>query len=130
MRGVVGGIEVDRDPLGPPPEPAAMVLDHRVGQLVPHGGQLAPADRVLEPREGWPRGQGRPGDRIAIHQQLVNRVVREPGGVVAVGVPAREAKDPLPQQLERLMLDLARLPRIVQARGQTLGQPELGIDAL
>ncbi len=57
-------------------------------------------------------------------------VVGQPGGVVAVRVPAGEPKDPLPEPLERLMPDLARLPRIVEARSQALGQPELGIDPL
>jgi len=60
----------------------------------------------------------------------VDRVVRHPRGVVAVGVATGEPEDPLPEQLERLMLDLARLPRIGEARGHTLGQPELGIDPL
>ena len=36
-------------------------------------------------------------------------VVGQPGGVVAIGVAAGEAEDPLSKQLERLMPDLARL---------------------
>jgi len=128
--GIVGGIQVDRDAPGSALEPPAMVLDDRLGQHVPHRQQLAPPHGVLEPRQRGLRGQGRPRDRIAVDQQLVDRVVGQPGRVVAVGVAAGDPKDALPEQLERLMLDLARLPRIVETRGQSLGQPELGIDRL
>jgi hypothetical protein len=48
----------------------------------------------------------------------------------AVGVATGEPEDPLPEPLERLMVDLPRLPRIGEARGQALGQAELGIDPL
>ena len=127
---IVGRIEVDRDARGPAFEPSAMVRDDGVGQPLPHREQLAPPHGILEPRERGLRGQGRPRDRIAVDQQFVDRVVPHPRSVVAVGVATGEPKDPLPEQLERLMLDLARLPRIGQARGQALGQPELGIDPL
>jgi len=60
----------------------------------------------------------------------VDRVVGQPGRVVAVGVAAGDPKDSLPEQLERLMLDLARLPLVLETRGQPLGQPEVGIDPL
>jgi hypothetical protein len=60
----------------------------------------------------------------------VDRIVGQPGGVVAVGVAAGEAEEPLPEQLERLMPDLARLPGIVEALGQPLSEPPVGIDPL
>jgi hypothetical protein len=73
-------------------------FDHRVGQHVRHVAQLRPAHRVLEPREGRLRGQGRAGERIAVEQQLVDRVVGQPGGVVAVGVATGDPQHPLPEQ--------------------------------
>src|SRR3989441_12112834 len=76
------------------------------------------------------RRQGRPGDRIALDQELVDRIVGQPGSVVAVGVAAGEAKEPLPEQFERLMPDLARLAVVRETRRQPLGQPELGVDPL
>src|SRR5437870_1209527 len=89
-----------------------------------------PSRRVLEPRERRLRRQGGAGDRIAVEQQLVDRVVGQPGGVVAVGVATRQPKHALSEQLEGLMLDLARLAPIDDACGQTLGQLELGIEPL
>ncbi len=71
-----------------------------------------------------------PAMRIAIHEQFVDRVVGHPGGVVAVGVATGDAKHALPEQLERLVLDLARLAPVDQARGHALGQLQLGIEAL
>src|SRR3989441_8996219 len=57
-------------------------------------------DGVLEPRERRLRSQGRPGEGIALEQELVDRIVGQPGSVVAVGVAAGEAKEPLPRSEE------------------------------
>src|SRR2546426_6242965 len=54
----------------------------------------------------------------------------QPGGVVAVGVATGEAKEPLPEQFERLMLNLARLAVVRETRCQPPGQPPLGVDPL
>ncbi len=127
---VVGGIEVDRDAPRTTLEAPPMMRDDRGGQHVPHGDQLAPPDGILEPRQRWLRGQRRPGDRIPLQQQLVHGIVGQPSSVVAVGVPAGQPEDPLPEQLERLVVDLARLTVVVEARGHALGQLQLGVDAL
>src|SRR2546425_12525729 len=87
-------------------------------------------DGVLEPRERRLRSQGRPGEGIALEQELVDRIVGQPGSVVAVGVAAGEAKEPLPEQFERLMPNLARLAVVLETRCQPLGQTELGLDPL
>ena len=120
--GVVGGIEVDRDAGGAALEPPSMVRNDGVRQHVAHRDQLARPHGILEPRQRGLRGQGRPREGIALEQELVDRVVGQPGGVVAVGVTAGEAEGPLPEQLDRLVLDLARLTTIRQARSQALGQ--------
>ena len=86
--------------------------------------------RVLEPRQRRLRAEGRARERIAVHQQLVDRIVGQPGGVVAVGVAAGQAEHALAQQLEELMPDLARLPRVAEGVGQSLRQAELGVDRL
>ena len=127
---IVGRIEIDRDEPHARAQARVVVAQHGVGHSRPQPVEVGPAHGVLEARQGRLRAQGRAVDRIAVEQQLVDRVVAQPRGVVAVGVATGEPKDPLPEQLERLMLDLARLPWIVEARGQALGQPELGIDPL
>jgi hypothetical protein len=96
VRGIVGRVQVDRNPPGAPVEPAPMVGDHRPSQALPHPDELAPADAVLEAREGWLRAQGRPRQRLAVEHQLVQRVVGEPRRVVAIEIARGQAKDSLP----------------------------------
>src|SRR2546425_1029389 len=128
VRGIVGGIEVDRDSRGPALEPPPMVLDHGVGQHVPHRDQCPAAHGVLEALERRLRGEGGARDRIAADHKLVDDVVRQPRGVVAVGVTRREPEHALPDQFEHPMPDFRRLALVVHTRGQALGQPELGVD--
>ena len=101
-----------------------MVGDDRPGQPVPHADQIAPADAVLEAREGRLRAERRPGQRLAVEDQLVQRVVGEPGGVVAIEIARGQAKDPLPDQVQDRVRDLPRLPRIRQAPGHGLRQAQ------
>jgi hypothetical protein len=68
------------------------------------------------------RGERITGDRVTAEQQFVNRVVGEPIGVVRIGMAAREAEDPLRQQIGQRMLHLARLPLVGEASGQPVDQ--------
>jgi hypothetical protein len=124
VRRIVGRVQVERDPPGAAVEPAPMVRDHGPGQVLPHADQLAPADPVLEPREGRLRAECRPGQWLAVEHQLVQRVVGEPGGVVAIEIARGQAKDPLPNQVQDRVRDLPRLSRIRQTPGHGLGQAQ------
>ena len=57
VSGVVGGIQVDRDPGGAPVQTSPLLRDHGVGQRVRHSAQLARAHGVLEARQRRLRGQ-------------------------------------------------------------------------
>jgi hypothetical protein len=129
VRGVVGGIQVDRDPRGAPVQPAPLLRDHGIGQHVRHRVQLARAHGVLEPRQRRLRGQAESHERIAAHHRLVDRVVNQPGRVVAVGVACAQPEDALLQQLDHLVHDLAREP-VVETGGQPFGQAELAVERL
>ena len=128
--GVVGRVEVDGDLRGAPLARPPLLLDHSVGQRVGHIPQLGPAHRVLEARQRRLRGQGRPVERIAPDQELVDRIVGQASGVGAVGVATGQPEHPLLEQLLDLMADLAGLPPIEQAPRQPLGQAQVGVDAL
>ena len=129
--GVVGGIEVDRDPPhGPAREAPLVAADHRVGQGLAQGVQRAAPHAILEPRQRGLRAERRAREWIAVHQQLVDRIVDQPGRVVAVGVATGHAEHALAQQLQELMPHLARLPRIGEGVGQSFRQAERGIDRL
>jgi hypothetical protein len=60
----------------------------------------------------------------------VDRIVGQPGRIVAVAVATGYPEHALPRQLDDLMPDLAQLPRIGEGVGQPLRQAELGIDRL
>jgi hypothetical protein len=75
LGGVVRRIEIDRDAPGAAAQAGAMLPDHEVCQRVPQSGQRQRAERILEPRQRRLRRQGGPGERIAIEQEFVDRVV-------------------------------------------------------
>ena len=53
----------------------------------------------------------------------MNRVVREPIGVVRIGMAAGEPEDPLRQQIHERMPHLPGLPIIDEAAGEAIDQP-------
>jgi hypothetical protein len=118
------------DPPGAAVAPPLLLRDDGVGEHVGQGAQLPRAHRILEARQGGLRGQTQPAQRIAVEHQLVDGVVDQPGSVVAVGVASAQPEDPLLQQLDRLVHDLARLPPVVAAGGQAPAQAELGVQRL
>ena len=65
-----------------------------------------------------------PCDRIASHQQLLDRVLGRARRVVAVRVPAGDGKHPLADQLIQCVPDLARLTIVRKAAAQSFGQPQ------
>jgi hypothetical protein len=86
------------------------------------------ADAIFKPRDRRLRSQRLADNRIAAEQQLVNRIVAEPGGIVGVGVPTGEPKDPLRQQLGERVPHLRRLPIVDHTPGEAVDQtvPPLG----
>src|SRR5262245_11901597 len=64
------------------------------------------------------RPQGRALERNAVEQQLVDRVVGQPHGVVAVGVATGQPEDALPQQIPERIATLSgwRRSRIAPAK--------------
>ena len=70
-----------------------MAFDHTGRQLASHLIELGAADAVLESGNRRLRRQRRAVDRIAVEQQLLNRIVGQPVGVVRIGIPAGDAED-------------------------------------
>jgi hypothetical protein len=95
VRGVVGGIHIDRDSRDTSAQAPPLLRDHGVGEDVHHGAHRPPAHRILEARQRGLRGQAESREGIAAHHQLVDRVVDQPGGIVAVGVARTHPEDAL-----------------------------------
>ena len=130
MGGIIGGIQIDRDPLGSPLEPVAVLRDDRRGQGTAHPIQRPWADRILKPGERGLRGQGGPAHRIAPHRQLVQGIVGQPSRVSAVLIPTRQAEDALGQQVAYRVPDLVGISAVGQARRPSVRQLEAVIQRL
>ena len=102
----------------------------RSASTTPRPVQVPPAHGVLEAGKGRLGGQGPPVKRVPVEQQLVGRVLGQPGGVVAVGVATGNAVDALPHQRDQLVLDLAGLPPVGQTGRQPLGNPQAVVQGL
>ena len=76
-----------------------MPRDDPRGQLVRHAVERAAVDRVLEPRQRRLRRQALARNRVSVEQQLVDGVVGETVGIIAVGMAAGDAKDALADQV-------------------------------
>ena len=96
-----------------------MPLDDARRQLTRHPVQPGAAHVVLEPRDRRLRGQGRASHRVSLEKQLVDRVVRQVVGIVAVRMTARDAEDPLPNQVRERVSNLRRRALV----GETTGKP-------
>ena len=131
MGGILGRIQVDGDAAhAPAPQSAALGGDDGIGHAAQHAAQRRATDRVLEPRQRGLRAQGRASQRVAVQGQLVQRIVGQPRGVVAIGVAQRQPEHALPHQVQDGVLDLPRLSPIAQAARQRRGHPEPGIQRL
>ena len=128
--GIVGRIEVDGNAPGATPEPRAKLLDDEVGQPGARQVDCLPPHGVLEPGGRRLGRQVGTGERIALEQEFVHRVLGQARDVVAVGVAAGDPVDALPHQFDQRVVDLARLPRIAQAARQPLGHPQPVIHSL
>ena len=91
-------------------------------QLAPHPVEHAAARAVLESRDRGLRRQGRAGHRVPPEQQLVDGVVGQVVGIVAIGMTARDAEDPLADQVRERVPNLPRCAFVGQTPGERLDQ--------
>ena len=120
VRLVVGRIQIDGDTPHPPVQTTPMPLDDARRQLAPHPVERGAARAVLEPRDRRLRRQGRAGHRVPPEQQLVDGVVGQVVGIVAIGMTARDAEDPLADQVRERVPNLPRCALVGQTPGERL----------
>jgi hypothetical protein len=126
VRLVFGDIEIDGDEADPAPPPP-MARNHCVRQRVPHGEQHPRGGRVLEARDGRLRREPKAVDWIPAEQQFVDRIVREPVGIIAVRMATRDREYTLREEVADLVRHPRRRPRIGDRRGQGREQAEVAI---
>jgi hypothetical protein len=114
---VLGHIEIDSDQAHAAP-PATMPRNDRVGQRFVHREQHPRRGRVLEARDRRLRRQASAVDRIAPEQQLVEGIVGEAVGGIAIGMATGDRVDALGEQIAHPVRDARRDARIGHRRRQ------------
>ena len=122
VRQVVGRVQIDGDAPRPPLQATPMTFDDARRQLAPHPVEHGAARAVLESRDRGLRRQGRAGHRVPPEQQLVDGVVGQVVGIVAIGMTARDAEDPLADQVRERVPNLPRCAFVGQTPGERLDQ--------
>jgi hypothetical protein len=125
--GIVGRVQIDRDAPGSALQTTAMSFDYAVGQRFAQTKQLFAIPAIFKARQGRLRSQVFALNWIATHQQFVDRVGTQSGGIVGIRIPARNRHDPLRDQFSQLMPDLFRLPLVFQGLGQHGSQSQSSI---
>jgi len=96
-----------------------MSFDHAVGQRFAQAKQLFAIPAIFKARQGRLRGQVFSLERIPAHQQFVDGIGTQPGGIVGIRIPARDRHDALRQKFAQLVFDLLRLPLVFQGTRQS-----------
>src|ERR1039457_1847754 len=130
MSRIVRRVQVNRDPLDLALQAPAMSLDHSVGEGNTHPVQIRPLKGVLEARQGRLRGQVLAIDRVAITEQLLDRIRSQSARIIGIRVAARNRIQTLAHQIPDRMADLARLASVIDAADQRLGQTEATVARL
>ena len=126
VRRVLGQVEIDRD--APDASAASpMLRDDGVGQRLAEAVERPGRRTALEARDRRLRRESLAGDRIAVEQQLVDRVVRQRVGVVGVGMPAGDAVDALRQQVAPRVPDTRGVAAVGQRGREAVQQAELTV---
>src|SRR5271166_2809072 len=122
LGGIVGRIQIEGDAAHTTAQPLGMALDHAGRQRLTQTIEFLPSDGVLKTRQRRLRSQIATRSRIAVQQQLVNRIGGQAGRIVGVRIAARDREHTLRQKFFQRMIDLARLPLVPQTPGQTADQ--------
>jgi hypothetical protein len=121
---VLGVVDVEHDAMRHLLEAVAEQLDH--GRHHPlEGGDVG---QVLEPAHGRLRAQVRPGLGRPAGGHLEGRIGAERVAVVGVGVAGGDQQHPEADHLGDSVKDLVRRPRVLDAAGEALRDPEPALD--
>src|SRR5271157_617775 len=115
VRGIVGRVQIQSDAARTTAQALGMTLDHAGRQRFAQTIKFLHSDGVLKTRQRRLRSQIAARARIAVQQQLVNRIGGQASRIVGVRIAARDREHTLRQKFLQGMIDLARLPLVSQA---------------
>ncbi len=127
MGRVLGRIQIDRDAPRQAVPPTRVPLHDPLGKLTAHRIELGTAHAVLKPRDRRLRRQRRALDRIAIAQQLLDRIIGQTIRVVRIGIAARDPKDALRHEVVHRVRNLLGGATVGEAPRQRGGHAESGV---
>ena len=111
-------IDVQHDLTRRAGEAVAKGIDH----AQPHPGQHPPADRILQPRQGWLRGQPHIGLRRLLAEHLQRRIVTQHIKVITVLMSARNRANAGIDHRGIAVDHLRRITRVADTSGQHFRQ--------
>jgi hypothetical protein len=119
-------IEIQGEVAGDDRETVAIQVEHRLT----HAIELRPPRQVLDARDGRLRAQRWTRDRRPVQRHLEGGIVAQHVAVVAIRIAGHDCQHAKPQDFMQRMRDLPGLPRIMQARHQTVRQVQPPFDVL
>jgi hypothetical protein len=119
-------VEIKGEMTGRNRKAVAIELQHRLA----HAIEVRPPRQVLDAGNSRLRAQRRTRDRRPVQRHLEGRIVAQHVAVVAIRIAGHDRQHAEPQDVIKRMRDLARLPRIVQARRQPVRQVQPPFDVL
>ena len=106
-----------------------VVLDHNVSQSFSHDEQFLGIDAVFKARQCWLRAEALPIDGIAVEQKLLDRIVGQGVGIIAIRIAGCDAEYTLTEKIPIAMKDFAGLSEVEHAGVKSLGQSKFVIDS-
>src|SRR5438094_3973539 len=125
MRGVIGVIEVKHDGSGGLCVASNKVVYQGRGETI----EVLAVQLVLKTRERRSTGQVLRGlQRQPIHPQLKHGVMPEAIGIVTIGIARGDMVDTLREELPEGMVNVRRMPLLMDGRCKAFGETNLAID--
>ena len=125
MRAVIGVIEVKHDGRGGLCVAGNKVVHEGRGETI----EVLAVHLVLKSRERGSTGQVLRGlQRKPLHPQLEHGVMPEAIGIVAIGIAGGDLVDTLREEIPEGMVDVGRMPFIMDGRRKAFGETNLAID--
>ena len=129
MGGIIGRIHIDCDTPGFTLQPLSVMLDHDIGESFCHAEQFFGSYGVFETGQCRLRSQALAFDGITVEQKLLDRIVGQGAGLIAVGTAGGDSEDALPQKIKATVNNLAGLTHVANTCSDTFGQGELIVDS-
>ena len=127
MSRVIGWIQIDCNAACFAVQPLGVVFDHNIGQAFGNAKQVLGIDGVLEAGQCGLRPEALPVNRVALEQQLLNRIVGQGIRIITVRIAGCNAVYALAEKIQITVNNLPGLSCVAHEIVETFGQREIVI---